>query len=225
MPDTTDTPNAAGPYAPPPVPGAVPPQQNPWSSGVPAVSGGAAAAAHQPWAAERHTYTFQRVTPGKGPGKNVVSDFRSGEFTMTPDGIQVNGKAVLPQTTRTLVIVGGLLIGIGVLLVALVVEYALRQPRTDTVPWNLVERILLEPAKNRVCIVYRNPAKPAAVPQALSFKLDPAQYQDFTAVASRFAEGRTAPGKILPPTPWWVFLIIFGLIFGIPLLIALLGSN
>jgi len=221
MPETTDPSYDPPPYAssnaattetmvPPPPPIMSP--QNPWASG------GAAAGQQQMWSSERYVYPIHKMAPGRGPGKTQVSDFRSGEVVLSPEGLYVSGKAVLPAATRSAIIAGGILIGIGVLLIALIVEYAIRQARTDSVPWSAVENIILEPEKNRVCIVYRDPTKPKLLPQSLAFRLEPTLYQDFEATARRFAPDRTAPGKILPPTPVWVYFIIIA----IPLLLIAL---
>lgn len=55
---------------------------------------------------------------------------------------------------------GAIVLFIGAVLAALLLEYAIRRPQLLRVPWECVESVTLETGKWRACLVYPPPEKP-----------------------------------------------------------------
>jgi hypothetical protein len=166
----------------------------------------------QPKAVQKQAVSFySKVTPGKVKG--TVSDYREALITLAQESIRIEGRSVLPQETQIPIMILG--IPVGVLVVALILEYAVRQSRIDELRWNEIEEIVLEPHKKRACIVYQNPKKPHKF-FSLAFALGE-NYEDFVTSARQFVPTKVHEGKIksaISPVIW-VFL---GLITALDLL-------
>ncbi len=176
----------------------------------------AAAQARQE-AAETPLYRYPMlVTPGRVRGR--VSDFREGTVTLTDEGISVDGRAVLPAGQRALILLASIFVG--VLIVLILLEYAIRVARSHRLPWSCVDEIVLEPHKNRVCLAYHLPERPDSV-FSLAFRLTPPLlYENFVQAARHFAPEKVREGKIAPPTPWWVFVAVIVLFFALVLFLT-----
>lgn len=162
------------------------------------------------------TYTyFPKITPGRVDGD--ISRFREASVTLTQTGIQLDGRVVLPTAKQVLFIVLGLVTGIGALLVAMILEYGVRLPANESLPWSSIEKIVLVPTKSRACIVYRNPDNPMKF-LSLAFQLRPDDYSSFVQAANYFGKERVQEGKIKPTVSTWLLVVLGTLllfIFGI----------
>jgi len=202
----------------PPLPQAVTPesalpQQQPWASGA------SMAPLARPFGVDSAgpIYSYP-LNVAQGRVKGMVSDYRSGTVTLTTEAVYLDGKAVLPSTTRTLFLLLGIVLQIGWLLVAILLEYAIRPQRRDTIPWDCIDDIVLEREKLRVCLVYHLPDKPKAI-FSLAFKPGASYFENFGQAARYFVPNKVREDKIGPVTSPWVYLVlgviivaIFGLI-------------
>ena len=150
---------------------------------------------------------LMNVTPGRVRGR--VSDIRDGTLLLDPDGISVNGRAYYPPGKQLVVLL--LSAFVGIIIGIILLEYVLRDPKQIRVPWrDGVDEIVLEPHKNRACIVYRLPDKPNK-PASLAFRLLPPLYENFVAAARYFVPNKVRTGKIGSPTPWAAVFVLLAL--------------
>ena len=172
-------------------------------------------------------YTFP-LSVELGRVEGAVSEFRSGFFTMHPEGILIDGSALLPRSTRALVIVGSALVG-GLLFAAVLVEYVIRQKRLLELSWDQVDAIVLEPTKMKACLVYRQPDKPGKPDrvESLALKMLPNAYTHFVDVARYFAPNKVQEGKIKGPTSTagWIILGVFVLLILVLIFAAVLSGG
>jgi hypothetical protein len=163
-----------------------------------------------------------KVTPGRVKG--TVSDYREALITLTREDLRLEGRAVLPQETQIPLMLAGLVVGVGPILVALLLEYAVRQPRSDYFRWDDIEEVVLEPGKQRACLVYRHPKRPNKF-ASLAFRLGE-DYENFASAARQRVPEKVREGKIgsaISPIFWiWMGLIVAMIIFG--LIMASSGS-
>jgi hypothetical protein len=144
-----------------------------------------------------------------------VSDFREGSLTLTPAGIQIDGKTILPTGQRVGIMFASALI-LAVMVAALLLETTFRVRRSMSIGWEALEEVVLMPAQHRACLVYRSPEKPGRMDN-LAIRLDPMSYAHFVQVVRYFAPDRVREGVIGPPTSPWVYvviLVVLGLLFG-----------
>lgn len=176
----------------------------------------------QPWTQVAYQYPM-RV--GLGKVRGTISDFRDGILLLSENGVTVQGKALYSTLTRLLIYIPTLLLGIGILVIYLLLEYVYRRDLMLLLSWDNVEEFVLETRKQRVCMVYHLPGKPRK-PISLAFSLQiPGMYDNFVAAARYFAPTKVREGKILPPTALGDILIVFGIIGLIFGLIIYFGST
>lgn len=121
---------------------------------------------------------------------------------------------------------GGLLVGLGVVLIGIILEYAIRQPRTDYFPWNDIDQVVLEPGKRRACLVYRHPKHPQKS-CSLAFRLDE-DYERFVTAVRNLAPTKVKEGKIgsaVSPVIWGLLIFLVALILFAFVMISLFPSR
>lgn len=154
-----------------------------------------------------------KVSLGRVQG--TVSDYRETRLSVSKNGVQIDGRAVLPQEQQIPIILVTMLFS-GWLVSALVLEYAVRLNRSDFLPWQDVTEIVLQPHKQRVCLVYPNPKKPHKS-FSLAMTLGPS-YDEFVSTVQRYIPEKVYEGKIKGAISAivWAFLIFLVLmvIFG-----------
>lgn len=147
-----------------------------------------------------------KVSLGRVQG--TVSDYREARLSVSKNGIQIDGRAVLPQEQQLPIIIISLFIS-GWVIAALILEYAVRLNRSDFLPWQDVTEIVLQPHKQRACVVYPNPKKPHKS-FSLVLALGPS-YDEFVSTVQRYLPERVYEGKIKGATSPVVigFLLFF----------------
>lgn len=156
--------------------------------------------------ANRYVYPMQ-VTPGRVKG--LASRYRTGTLILSSEGVRIDGTAVLPPGIQAIILIPGIVVGL--LIVAILLEYALRFAKTDQIAWSAVDEIVLVPGPRRACIVYADPDRKKGDPVSLAFRLTPELYDNFVATANYFLPGRVREGRIgssTPPSVWWTLLAI-----------------
>jgi hypothetical protein len=185
---------------------------NPWTPATPLGERGQAVSSTD---TPNYHYALQRT---HGVVRGTTSRMRDGMIRLSREGIQISGRAVLKQEMQVLILVGGLLVGIGVLLVALFLEYY-RQPREEYISWEEVEEIVLESEKKKICFVYPDIDKPSRSCSLVLHYKDERIYNNIVQAARYFAPHKVHEGKIKRPDiiALWVILglLICLLIFGI----------
>ena len=137
-----------------------------------------------------------------------VPDFRVGTVTLYPEGITIQGKAVLRSEIQVPILAVCLLLRLGFFIAYAIIEYAIRRDDMLSVPWSNVQQIVTVPKKQRVCIVYSAPNYKGVVKTfSLAFKLEPAYYGAFVQAAQPFVRERVVEGKLRTWTSprTWVF--------------------
>lgn len=90
--------------------------------------------------------------------KAKISDVREGYLQFSPEGVLIQGKAVLRAETRTLILVPCYLAGVLVgAVVASLLETACRHDEYFGVRWADVKEIVLAPNKQQACLLYDAP--------------------------------------------------------------------
>lgn len=181
--------------APLPVLGA-PPTAQPWAMplGIPGTPGAAVTG-------PVYSYTF-KTKQGRVKGGNVISEYMQGQITLASDAIYLQGKAMLPAEKRAVYALFG---AIGAALMS-----SIRIDRMERLPWETVDKVVLEAEKKRICIVYRLPAKPKKG-YSLAFLVGDL-YENFAQAARYFVPDKVTEEKIGPATPVWAW-IAFGVFF------------
>ncbi|MBC8102657.1 MAG: hypothetical protein H7Z41_08730 [Cytophagales bacterium] len=177
-----------------------------------------------PWAQSAGpVYTYE-MKVAQGRVKGMVSDYRSGVVALTPEGVYLQGQAVLPQKTRLWIVLPLILLGVIIAaVVSSVLENYARNPKQDTLSWDQVQDIVLEPAKGRVCLVYRESVQPKTV-FSLAFRPG-SHYENFELAARYFAPKKVREGKIGPATSPWVYVVLVGVIVMIFALLYFVSEN
>ena len=156
-----------------------------------------------------------------------VPDFRIGTVTLSPEGVFIQGKAVVRSEIQIPILIACLLLRLGFIIAYAVMEYGFRRDAMLQVAWADVREMVLVPNKNRVCLVYTAPNYKGVVKTfSLAFKLDPALYTAFVSDVGQQIPERVHEGKIRAWTSpkAWIFLggILLGLLI---LLVAYLFST
>lgn len=191
----SDVTPAAVNTAPLPVLGA-PALSQPWAMplGIPGTPGAAVSGPIYP-------YTF-KTKQGRVKGGNTISEFMEGQVTLATDAIYLQGKAMLAAEKRVVYSMFGAL---GAALIS-----SIRVDRMERLPWECIDKVVLEAEKKRVCIVYRLPAKPKRG-FSLAFRVGDL-YDNFAQAVRYLAPDKVSEGKIGPATPVWVW-IVFAVFF------------
>ena len=169
-----------------------------------------------------HSVSAQMFTAG-GP----VSDFRAGTLCLDADGIDLDGRAAIrAEIAFPLCLLGALFFFVGAVLVALILELVGR-PDRQHIPWRQVQRVVLAPRRQRVCLVYEAPDH-RGMPRSwsLTFQFAPAAYAPFLEEMAQYAPGRAAEGPLRrwAPAHVWVFIApILALAIVFIVLAAVLG--
>ena len=185
---------------------------------LPVMQGMAAAglAARQAWSVEQTSFPIV-TKPGRQKWNDQISDFRTGQVIFEPRRITITGKAVLPLSTRALLMFVSFAFFLGWVIVALVLEYVIRRDRTDQLTWDEVDALIVESPKNRVCLIYHHPAKPKTK-YALGLKLDEISLREFVQIFRANVPERVIEGKIGPAPPLLVWIVAYLVIVGLFLL-------
>ena len=160
-----------------------------------------------------------------------ISRFRAGVIQIRKDGIGIEGQVVLDHPFYFLLILSiGLTIGLFLWLkiplniaafhnILVVIESILfgctlaaceliRVQGALDLTWNDVHELLYAPKKSLVCLAYKLPTASGEL-CSLTFKLDKAQYDQFTASVGQYAEVRMREGKLREKTsPLVLFLVV-----------------
>lgn len=168
-------------------------------------------------------YTFFiNVKPGRVKGR--VSEFREGAMYLNAGGITLDGRAVLPQWQSVLLLIfPGILVGI--VIMAVILEYAVRLKKTVTLGWSDVADVVLDSRKQRACLVFHDPAAPAKL-VSLAFQPDAGRFGELAQVLNHFAPGKVREGKIGSPggPAVWILLAIVLLFFAFVVIMAATGK-
>lgn len=167
----------------------------------------------QAWTGDSVSFPIA-LSPGRQDWKDVLSDFRTGQIVVGADGCTITGKAVLPANIRVPILVVCIVLRIGWLIAYVILEYAIRRDQTDQLSWNDLETIIVQPAKKRVCLLYRLPARPKTR-YALGLKMKDGLYDEFLRVVRLHAPERIVEGKIGDATPLVVWIILAVFVLGI----------
>ena len=161
-----------------------------------------------------------------------VPDVRGGVLRLGADGVNLDGRAIARAEIQfPLYVLGALAFFVGILAVALVMEFIVRLRVQAHIPWARVRRIVTVPRRQQVCLVYDAPNSAGAERTwALTIQLERALYLSFVAEAERYAPGCVAPGKLRAWTPAyaWVFIVpilALGLIALASLVVTLLHAG
>ena len=129
-----------------------------------------------------------------------------------------------------LYVLGALAFFVGVLVVALVMEFLIRFRVQAHIPWAQVRRIVIVPRRQQICLVYDAPNfRRNRSDMGADNSTGTGALSAFVAEAERFAPGRIAPGKLRDwmPAYAWVLIIpilTLGLIALLSLAYSLLHS-
>jgi len=160
----------------------------------------------QPWASPRKVFPM-KVSLARATNRNNVSEFRTGEVAFESATITLQGKAILPAHIRRPIILVSILLRVGWLIAAVIIEYVIRVNRVEMLSLDNIELIVLEPETQRACIAYHLPAKPKTS-YSLGLKLEGGLYNEFARTVSELMPDRVTTGKLLPPTPLWVWIVL-----------------
>ena len=140
-----------------------------------------------------------------------VPDVRGGVLGLDEHGIDLDGRAIARAEIQfPLYVLGALAYFVGILAVALVMEFVVRFRVQAHIPWAQVRRIVVVPHRQRVSLVYDAPNFAGAVRTwALTFQLERERYKSFVAEVERLAPSRLETGKLRDwmPAYAWVFIV------------------
>lgn len=163
------------------------------------------------------------MDPGRVRGKPTL--FREGTLILSPAGVTVVGKRVLPDSYRMAAVFGLLLTGVGVLIGVLALEHLVRLARVEQHTWDEADEIVFEPQSFRVGFVIRSTERDRV--ESLVTRMEPqALHQFLAAMHHQFGPDRVKQGKILPGLPKWIpVVVLLGLAIafavGVAIVIAL----
>ncbi len=154
----------------------------------------------QAWTSDRHTFEM-KVKLGRQSWKDAMSEFCTGTLTVNAEGLTISGKAVPSNASR------GTMFALFGVLGHLIMEHAMRRDRTDIVAWHQVDAVLVESAKNRVCLVYHVADKPKAK-TALGLVMEGGNMENFLRSVRAVAPEKVVEGKVGAETNIWVLLVV-----------------
>jgi hypothetical protein len=140
-----------------------------------------------------------------------VCDFRNGGFAITPEGIGITGKAVVPAETRVPVCLVCLLILRGGVLIPLIIFELAKQDRQLFVPWNQVTAITYDVRRKMAGFAFRAPTFSSGAIKlfSLAFKLNTPYDGPFVEAVNQYAPGMLQNRRLPSSTPLvaWILLI------------------
>ena len=130
-----------------------------------------------------------RRAPGLLGRKAKISDVRAGYLQFSPEGVLIQGKAVLRAETRALILIPCYLVGLLVgAIVASVLETACRHDEYFGVRWADVKEIVLAPKKQQACLLYDAPNYAGKMMTfSLAFTPTPGYYEMLAQAAGQYA--------------------------------------
>ncbi len=141
------------------------------------------------------SYEYQFVTNGNRV-KGSLSRFREGLITLNQNGFSISGKAVLPMGYQIPIALGGLaLMGAGLMLSAILLEYVIRVKLTEVYFWDNVHDIVVDRKKKCICLVFHEPGKPKKL-IGLTLQLPKDILEHFISAVNYFLPGRIREDKI-----------------------------
>jgi len=165
------------------------------------------AAANQPvW----YTFTeeYRRV-------EGNLSDFRTGWIGLSENGIFINGKAALRAEIKTPILILALLVGVGIVIAYIILEYACRSNAALQLGWDQVKKIVISPKARRVCLVFSAPNYSGKVKVfSLAFRLTQPYFDSFVESSRAYAPDSVVEGRIPGATPL-VLWILLGIVFAL----------
>ena len=157
-----------------------------------------------------------------------VPDFRVGTVVLSPEGISIQGKAVVRTEIQVPILIVCLFLCLGLLAAYAIMEYGFRREAALSFAWADVREIVLTPNENRACIVYAAPNYQRVMKTfSLTFKLDPALYASFVEEAGHSIPWRVREGKLRAWTSPAAWVFSSGVIAGCTslLIIFLVGAS
>jgi hypothetical protein len=170
-------------------------------------------------------YNYPFLTDGNRV-RGSLSRFRQGTITLKPGGITLDGKAVLPNILQIPIALGGmLLMGVGLMLSAILLEYVIRVQHSEVHLWENIEEVVYDKQKNRICLIFRDIDRPKRK-TGLTLKLRPELVDNFLAAIDYFLPEKRRNGKVHSfscAVVAVIFLFIF--LFAIFILISVLPKG
>ena len=166
-----------------------------------------------------------RRSPGPLGIKANISDVREGFLQFSPEGVVIQGKAVLRAETRTLILVPcyllGLLVGV---MVASVLETACRHDEYFGVRWSDVKQVLLAPQKQQACILYDAPNYAGRIMTfSLAFTPSPGYYELFAQAPRQYSPVAVTEDRLrnaTTPATWIILGLLLAFIIGLIVFIS-----
>ncbi len=153
--------------------------------------------------------------------RGSVPDFRVGILTLSPEGVLIQGKAVVRSEIQVPILMACLLLRFGFLIAYVALEYGFRRDAALSVPWVNVSELVLVPKKNRVCLVYTAPNYKGVMKTfSLAFKLNPTLYAAFVDCVGQSVPERVHEGKIRAWTSPKAWVFLGGILVGLSILLA-----
>ncbi len=142
------------------------------------------------------------------PFKNIrlatrgsVSDFRTGDLGIYPQGVNITGRAVTRAEVQFWILLVSFFI-YSWLIAALLLEFA-RQSASLSLRWDEIEQVAFVAKKSRACVVYRQTDKRGKTRRlSLATALSPTDYEAFDAAVAANAPDtveRTANARLRTP--------------------------
>ena len=161
-----------------------------------------------------------RRSPGPLGMKAKISDVREGYLQFSPEGVLIQGKAVLRAETRALILtpcyLAGLLVGA---IVASVLETACRHDEYFGVRWPDVKKIVLAPNKQQACLLYEDPNYAGKVMTfSLAFTPTPSYYEMFAQAVRQYAPVAVAEDRLrnaTTPAAWAALALLVLFLVGL----------
>lgn len=161
-----------------------------------------------------------RRAPGALGVKAKISDVREGYLQFSPEGILIQGKAVLRAETRAWILVpcylAGLLIGA---IVASILETACRHDEYFGVRWADVKEVMLAPNKQQACLVYDAPNYAGKIMTfSLAFTPTPGYYEMFAQAARQYSPVTVAEDRLrnaTTPAAWAILGLLLAFVIGL----------
>lgn len=161
-------------------------------------------------------WTYRRA-PGPAGVKAHVSDIREGFLQFGPEGVIIQGKAVLRAETRALILVPCFLMGVLIgAIVSSVLESACRHDEFLGIRWADVKGLVLAPNKQQACLLYEAPNYAGKLMTfSLAFTPTPGHYEILAQAVRQYAPVTVMEDRLrnaTTPAAWaglGLFLLLF----------------